>query len=146
MDQRPARRVGEVHHETALAAVEELEHPAHRGGRSHRGAAGASRRLDLHDVGAEIAQQAACQRPGDDLRELEHSHAMEGAGRHGEIPFAAGRARLAPSAAVVESVNAKRAGLGSLGRVFTRSLSGSAQAAPHTRGVVASGHQPAGRK
>ena len=56
-----------------------------RGGRTARGArsGAAARRFEHHDLGAEVGQQLARERPRHRRREVEHEHAVECGRRHG---------------------------------------------------------------
>jgi hypothetical protein len=87
MNQPDALVRREVDSEAALAAVERLIDLALAG--DHRRAPArllTLERFDLDDVRAEVRQRHAGDRTGDDLRELEHANAREGAvlrGDHG---------------------------------------------------------------
>ncbi len=69
----------EVDDDRALAAVQRHEVAADAGrDRHHVSVAVAGGRLDLDDVGAEVGEEDAAQRPRDVLRVLDHAHAFEG--------------------------------------------------------------------
>ena len=81
--QRLARRRGlEVEHDAALVAVDPHEQRGHVAAHARPGVARgvALRRLDLDDVGAEIAQHLRGIGPEHHRGEIEHAHARERAG------------------------------------------------------------------
>ena len=87
-------RVAQVEHQAALAAVVPLE--ALAGSRHHaaRAAEGiALGRLHLDHVGAEVGEELPDHRAGDDLAELEHADAIEGAVLPSRVILAAKRRR-----------------------------------------------------
>jgi hypothetical protein len=85
------RRVLEVERDRALAAIDRREvlgvAVRDRWPLPHRVALG---RLDLDDLGAEVGEQHAAERPGRHLAELDDAHALErakGGGRHAPSCF-----------------------------------------------------------
>ena len=72
LDRFPAARLARVHAEGALVEVQIVEVVAPDGPRDV-----AARRLQLDDIGAEIAEQAPGRRPGDEVRDLQHANAGE---------------------------------------------------------------------
>ena len=68
----------QVDDDGALPAVQRDEVAAEPGrDRQHVAVAVAGRRLDLHDLGAEVGEEHAAERPGDVLRVLDDAHAVE---------------------------------------------------------------------
>ena len=73
----------QVQDDAALASVEDVEVLAFA--RHDRGGAPDAipgRRLDLYDVRSEVGEVQAAVGPGDDLRHLEHTHAIQWSGHH----------------------------------------------------------------
>ena len=68
----------QVDDDRALPAIQRDEVAANaRCRRQHVPVAVAGRRLDLHDLGAEIGEEHAAERPRDVLRVLDDAHALE---------------------------------------------------------------------
>ena len=84
----------EIDHDASLVAVERLK-PFRLAGhhRTPEAMRISLRTFHLHDVGAEVGEDAAEERRGDDLRELQDPYAVEWAVRHGNPPRVAGHIR-----------------------------------------------------
>ena len=86
VDQRAPLRPGEIDDQAALAAVERLEVlPSVRDDRAGVAPRLPLRRLDLHDVRAEVGEVEPGGGARDDLRELEHADAVQRAVRAGRL-------------------------------------------------------------
>ena len=72
LDRLPAARFARIDAERALVEVQIVEVVA-----PDRPGNVAGRRLQLDDIGAEVAEQAPARRPGDQVRDLQHAHAGE---------------------------------------------------------------------
>ena len=82
----------QVERDALLVAVHRAERAVVVGLAPHPERIAAVRRLDLDDLGAQVRQQHAGERPADIAGEFEDLDAVEGAGAHGRSSFAAGHA------------------------------------------------------